>query len=174
MIRSLAPPDTLGGGVVLDPDPPRHGPSRDLLARLARLERGEPEPAAPAAAPAPAAAQPRSSRSRPPRSRSRSACATPATSRRPTGVPADELAALRAHDRIARLGRDMHIHRDALDDVARRVTALIERDGPLTIASLRDELQTSRRYAQALLELLDAERVTLRVGDERVLRKKSG
>ena len=43
VIRSLAPPDTLGGGVVLDPDPPRHGPSRDLLARLARLERGEPE-----------------------------------------------------------------------------------------------------------------------------------
>ena len=49
VIRSLAPPDTLGGGVVLDPDPPRHGPSRDLLARLARLERGEPEPKAPPA-----------------------------------------------------------------------------------------------------------------------------
>ena len=47
MIRSLAPPDTLGGGVVLDPDPPRHGPGRDLLARLARLERGEPEPEPP-------------------------------------------------------------------------------------------------------------------------------
>ena len=47
VIRSLAPPDTLGGGVVLDPAPRRHGPSRDLLARLARLERGEPEPEAP-------------------------------------------------------------------------------------------------------------------------------
>ena len=68
----------------------------------------------------------------------------------------------------------MHIHRDALADVARRVTALIERDGPLTLAALRDELQTSRRYAQALLEALDAERVTLRVGDERVLRQQVG
>ena len=67
----------------------------------------------------------------------------------------------------------MHIHRDALAEVARRVTALIERDGPLTLAALRDELQTSRRYAQALLEALDAERVTLRIGDERVLRRKS-
>src|SRR4051812_45897228 len=37
VIRSLAPPDTLGGGVVLDPAPPRHGPSRDPLARLVRL-----------------------------------------------------------------------------------------------------------------------------------------
>ena len=59
VIRSLAPPDTLGGGVVLDPDPPRHGPSRDLLARLARLERGEPEPEAPPAPePEPAALVP--------------------------------------------------------------------------------------------------------------------
>ena len=49
---------------------------------------------------------------------------------------------------------------------------MIERDGSITIASLRDELQTSRRYAQALLELLDAQRVTLRVGDERVLRRR--
>ena len=63
VIRSLAPPDTLGGGVVLDPAPRRHGPSRDLLARLARLERGEPEPevepAAPVAAPALAPLDPR-------------------------------------------------------------------------------------------------------------------
>jgi selenocysteine-specific elongation factor len=67
----------------------------------------------------------------------------------------------------------MHLHRDALDELTRRVSSLIERDGDVTIASLRDELHTSRRYAQALLELLDAERVTLRVGDARVLRKKS-
>ena len=91
--------------------------------------------------------------------------------------PPDEdtaaLAALREHGRIVRLGRDMHLHRDALDDLAERVRGLVERDGEVTIATLRDELHTSRRYAQALLELLDAERVTLRVGDARVLRKKS-
>ena len=85
--------------------------------------------------------------------------------------PAD-LEALRAHGRVERLGRTMHIHADALAEVQRRVVAVIERDGSITIASLRDELQTSRRYAQALLELLDAQRVTLRVGDERVLRRR--
>jgi selenocysteine-specific elongation factor len=175
VIRSLAPPDTLGGGVVLDPDPPRHGPSRDLLARLARLERGEPEPAAPAPAPA-----------EPPAAKSALAPLSPAALElearlRAAGhepppdaeLPAEALTALRAHGRITRLGRGMHIHRDALADVARLVTTMIERDGPLTLAALRDELGTSRRYAQALLEALDAERVTLRVGDERVLRKKS-
>jgi selenocysteine-specific elongation factor len=173
VIRSLAPPDTLGGGVVLDPDPPRHGPSRDLLARLARLERGEPEPAAPEppAAPAPAPTlAPLSAAALALEEQLRAAGAEPPLD---AGLPPGDLAALRAHGRITRLGRGMHIHRDALAEVAERVSALIERDGPLTLAALRDELQTSRRYAQALLEALDAERVTLRVGDERVLRRRS-
>ena len=172
VIRALAPPDTLGGGIVLDPDPPRHGPSRDLLARLARRERGEPDP------------QPEpSTGSEPPESSSRAPLSEEALAveerLRDAGLqpPADdapaELAALREHGRVVRLGRDMHIHREAVAELTRTVTALVERDGSVTIASLRDELGTSRRYAQALLELLDAERVTLRVGDERVLRKKS-
>jgi selenocysteine-specific elongation factor len=171
VIRSLAPPDTLGGGVVLDPAPPRHGPSRDLLARLARLERGEPEPAAPEPAPAAAPAptlEPLSPAALALEERLREAAHEPPLD---AELPAAELAALRAHGRIIRFGRGMHIHSDTFAAAAIGVTAMIERDGPLTLATLRDELQTSRRYAQALLELLDAQRVTLRVGDERVLRR---
>ena len=171
VIRSLAPPDTLGGGVVLDPDPPRHGPSRDLLARLARLERGEPEPPRQAPAPEPprrAEPEPLSPAALELEQRLREAGLEP-----PPDEDAAALAALRDHGRIVRLGRDMHLHRDTLDDLTRTVAELIRRDGDVTIATLRDKLHTSRRYAQALLELLDAERVTLRVGDARVLRKKS-
>jgi selenocysteine-specific elongation factor len=194
VIRSLAPPDTLGGGVVLDPDPRRHGPGRDLLARLARLERGEPEPEPstrkPSHPPDPSSRvelQPQPSTRKPshPPDPSLRVALTPAALAleerlRASGLepPPDdapvELAALREHGRIVRLGRDMHLHRDALEALTQRVTNLIHKDGSVTIATLRDELHTSRRYAQALLELLDAERVTLRVGDERVLRKKSG
>jgi selenocysteine-specific elongation factor len=174
VIRSLAPPDTLGGGVVLDPHPARHGPSRDLLARLARLERGEPEPAPPAPEPEPAPRvdepPPLSPSALELEERLRAAGFEPPADDE-LGAP-DDLAALHAHGRITRLGRGMHIHRDALAEVAARVTAMIQRDGPLTLAALRDELDTSRRYAQALLEALDAERVTLRVGDERVLRRR--
>src|SRR4051794_35228555 len=57
--RPLPPPDTRGGGGVLDPAPRRHGRGRDLLARLARLERGAPpEPPVPAPVLAPAPAPP--------------------------------------------------------------------------------------------------------------------
>jgi selenocysteine-specific elongation factor len=45
----------------------------------------------------------------------------------------------------------------------------------VTLGRLRDELGTSRKFAQALLEHLDAARVTLRLADDRrVLRSRSG
>jgi selenocysteine-specific elongation factor len=170
VIRSLAPPDTLGGGVVLDPAPRRHGPSRALTAHLAALERGEtpvddppPPPAREAPAPPPLTAS-----------------ALAAEARLHVAEPpldsefdAADLAALRAHGRIVRLGPAMHVHTEALAAVRARIVAAIERDGAITLAGARDELGTSRKYAQAYLEHLDGERVTIRRGEQRVLRRRS-
>jgi selenocysteine-specific elongation factor len=176
VIRSLAPPDTLGGGVVLDAAPLRHGPSRDLLARLARIERGEPEPVPPPAAPAPPAAAPAApsplgAAALAAEERLRAAGHEPPADAE-LGAAPEDLAALRAHGRAVRLGRGRHVHADALAAVRERVEARIARDGSITLGGLRDELGTSRQYAQALLEALDAARVTLRVGEERVLRRR--
>jgi selenocysteine-specific elongation factor len=171
VIRSLAPPDTLGGGTVLDPSPRRHGPSRGLTARLARLERGEPEPApepAPAAAPArePAALGPVA---RAIEEELRAAGAEP-----PLDADLDapaELAALRDAGRIVRLGPTMHVHVEPLAAVRARLVALLEGEGEVTLARFRDELGTSRKYAQALLEQFDRERLTVRRGEARVQRR---
>jgi selenocysteine-specific elongation factor len=67
----------------------------------------------------------------------------------------------------------MHVHRAALDDVRARVVAIATAEGSITLARLRDELDTSRRYAQALLEALDAERVLLRLPDDRRILRRS-
>ena len=172
VIRSLAPPDTLGGGVVLDPAPRRHGPSRDLLARLAALERGEQPAPPPAAGPAPPAPPPELTPSAlAVEERLRAAGAEPPPDAALDATP-DDLAALRAHGRAVRLGRSMHVHLEAVAAVEARIVAAIERDGSITLAGARDELGTSRKYAQAYLEHLDAARVTLRRGDERVLRRR--
>jgi selenocysteine-specific elongation factor len=40
---------------------------------------------------------------------------------------------------------------------------------PATVSQLRQELQTSRRVLVPLLEKLDRERATRRVGDQRIL-----
>jgi selenocysteine-specific elongation factor len=83
------------------------------------------------------------------------------------------LAELRSAGRAVRLDRTMHVHRAALDAVRDRVVAIVSKEESITLARLRDELDTSRRYAQALLEALDADRVTLRLPDDRRILRRS-
>ncbi|MFH2101874.1 MAG: selenocysteine-specific translation elongation factor [Chloroflexota bacterium] len=53
------------------------------------------------------------------------------------------------------------------------VREIIEKQGQITLAEVRDAFNTSRRYAQALLEHLDAIGMTYRHGDYRKIRKQS-
>ena len=87
----------------------------------------------------------------------------------------DRLRALEGAGQAVRVGRSLHFHHEPLAALEERVVALAQRDGQATIAAVRDELGTSRKYAQALLEHLDAARVTLRLPDDRrVLRRRGG
>jgi selenocysteine-specific elongation factor len=175
VIRRIAPPDTLGGGTILDAHARKHGPSRDTLARLERLARGEEVPPPPSHAPVPVAPVDReappalSDRALALERRLRDAGLEPPLEAE-LGDEAAELGALRAAGRVVRVARNLHYHADALAEARERVVARIERDGQVTIAQLRDELGTSRKFAQALLEHLDGEKVTRRVGDAHVLR----
>jgi selenocysteine-specific elongation factor len=176
VVRRIAPPDTLGGGEILDPAARRHGPGRDVLARLARLARGEAPAPAPAPAPPPVAVPP----APPPLSpaalaleaRLRAAGSRPPARSELDPDQAAELGALRAAGRAVRVGRDLHFHPDALGPLRDRVVALIEERGAITLGEVRDELATSRKFAQALLEHFDAERVTRREGNAHVLRRR--
>jgi selenocysteine-specific elongation factor len=172
VVRSIAPADTLGGGRILDPHARRHGPSTDVTVRLTQLARGEDV----------------RMRGQSPDSQVRMRGRTS----EPLGADADRLlerlkgfgheppphdtftaeeqrllAQLRHAGKAERVG-PFTFHPDVLADVHERVVAIMRDEGSITLARLRDELHTSRRYAQALLEHLDAQRVTRRIGDERV------
>jgi selenocysteine-specific elongation factor len=177
VVRSVAPPDTLGGGIVLDARARRHGRRPEIVARLERRARGEPEPAtAPppvVAAQAPSAAPVLGAEALALAQRLLEAGHEPPALAELGG--AAELPALRAAGVAVRVGRDRYAHRDALAAVAVRVAAIVDAEGAITLARLRDELGTSRKHAQALLEHLDAARVTKRLPDDsRVLRRRPG
>ena len=180
VVRSVAPPDTLAGGTVLDPRARRHGRRADVLAGLERIRRGEPEPApAPAAAPASAAPDPAtaSGPALEPAAIELSARLLAAghepLSRAQLGADAAHLPGLIQAGVAVRIGRDLYAHRDALAVVADRVGAIVADEGAVTLARLRDELATSRKYAEALLEHLDQARFTKRLPDDRrVLRRR--
>jgi selenocysteine-specific elongation factor len=177
VVRSVAPPDTLAGGTVLDPGARRHGRRPDVLARLERLRRGEPEPApAPpgqaAAAPAGPAGPALDSDAIELAERLLAAGHEP-LSRAQLGSATAHLPALITAGVAVRIGRDLYAHRDALAIVADRVGVIISGEGAVTLARLRDELGTSRKYAEALLEHLDQARYTKRLPDDRrVLRRR--
>jgi len=61
--------------------------------------------------------------------------------------------------------------RQAYDEMTARIVEHLRAHGTVTLAQVRDMFSTSRKYAQAFLEHLDEQRITRRVGDERVLRK---
>jgi selenocysteine-specific elongation factor len=172
VIRQIAPPDTLGGGEILDARARKHGPSRELLARLERLARGEGEPAA-------VPAQSPRTRQAPVVELTPGALALEQRLRDagfepPLDAALDvgDLAALRAAGRAIRVSKTLHYHADVLADVRRRVVTLADRTGgAINLAQLRDELGTSRKFAQALLEHLDAAKVTVRRGDEHFVRR---
>ncbi len=58
----------------------------------------------------------------------------------------------------------------AYREMADRILGRMKQNGKITVAEVRDMFGTSRKYAMAFMEHLDEQKITRRVGDERVLR----
>jgi selenocysteine-specific elongation factor len=78
---------------------------------------------------------------------------------------------LEREGKLVRLGRGFVVGMRAYEEARRMLVDELERSGSITLGRFRDLLGTSRRSAQLLLERFDADRLTRRVGDERVLRR---
>jgi len=83
------------------------------------------------------------------------------------------LNALLRSGELVRLAPKVIYHRDTLEAARAAVAGLLERRGSVTIAELRDRLDLSRKYAQAILEYFDRTGYTKRVGDRHVLAKRA-
>jgi selenocysteine-specific elongation factor len=90
------------------------------------------------------------------------------------GLAREDLIALTELGEIINAGEGIYVTPAALAVVEARVLAAIDQDGSIDLATYRDLVQTSRKYAQAMLELLDQRRVTRRVGDRRVRYRSAG
>jgi selenocysteine-specific elongation factor len=69
---------------------------------------------------------------------------------------------------LVRLAPKVTYHRATVEAARLAVAGLLERRGAVTIAELRDRLDLSRKYAQAILEHFDKTGFTKRVGDRHV------
>jgi len=84
------------------------------------------------------------------------------------------LTAMADERQIVQVTDGLFFTRSAFEEMRAHVVDLIRSQGPITVAQARDRLGTTRKFALALLEHLDAARVTRRQRDERVLGSKVG
>jgi selenocysteine-specific elongation factor len=70
--------------------------------------------------------------------------------------------------KVIRIADWLYLTPISLDVLLQTVYSLLEGEGTLTVSRLREELQTSRKYALAYVDYLDTLRITRRIGDLRV------
>lgn len=70
---------------------------------------------------------------------------------------------------LEKVSEDVVFRVDVYEAMVTKVKADLKEGGTITVAEVRDKFQTSRKYALALMEHLDAIGLTVRVGDERRL-----
>src|SRR5438876_5218924 len=87
-----------------------------------------------------------------------------------TGANEELVRALAQRGDIVRVSDDIAFSKSAYESAVAMVKEIIAANGSVTVAQLRDRMSASRRPVLALLEHLDAQRVTRRVGDARTLR----
>jgi len=81
---------------------------------------------------------------------------------------AQKIVTLMLRDKVlVKISEDLVFHQSALADLKRKVSALKASTPKIDVARFKDLTGVSRKYAIPLLEYLDRERVTRRVGDSR-------
>jgi selenocysteine-specific elongation factor len=90
----------------------------------------------------------------------------------PTDQPPDPelLSHLQERGDVVKVNESVVFTAAAYEDMAGRIIEHLNANGSVTVADARTIFGTSRKYVLPLLEYLDQQRITRRVGDERVLR----
>jgi selenocysteine-specific elongation factor len=85
-------------------------------------------------------------------------------------IRAQKIVTLLLRDKVLiKISEELVFHQNALLDLRRKIAALKTTTPKIDVARFKDLTGVSRKYAIPLLEYLDRERVTRRVGDERVI-----
>ena len=85
-------------------------------------------------------------------------------------VRAQKIVTLLLRDRVLiKISEELVFHQNALNELRQKLAALKATSPKIDVARFKELTGVSRKYAIPLLEYLDRERVTRRVGDERVI-----
>jgi selenocysteine-specific elongation factor len=87
------------------------------------------------------------------------------------GPALDVLRLLVEDGRLIKVKEELYFHRPAVEDLKVRLVAYLKENGAITTPQFKDMTGASRKYVIPLAEFFDTTKVTIRVGDNRQLRK---
>ncbi len=90
----------------------------------------------------------------------------------PDGNGADILGVLLKEGILIKVKEDLYFHSKLLEELKEKLISFLQKNGEINTAQFKDMTGASRKYSIPLIEYFDHEQVTVRVGDNRVLRKK--
>jgi selenocysteine-specific elongation factor len=94
------------------------------------------------------------------------------------GVDPAELREVLAHlerdGSLVRAPGELWFDRVAVDELRAKLSAHLEKHGRIETTAYKELIGTTRKYAVPLMELFDAEHLTVRRGETRVLRRRPG
>ncbi|MGC9141385.1 MAG: SelB C-terminal domain-containing protein [Caldimicrobium sp.] len=75
--------------------------------------------------------------------------------------------------RLVKLTEKIVVHKRYLEEIERKVREFFQKNSELTVSDFKKIVGegVSRKYLIPMLEYLDKQKITLRLGDKRVLRK---
>ena len=90
------------------------------------------------------------------------------------GLIRELLEVLIREGELVKINEDLYFYRAALDDLREKISAHIRATGGLDAQGFKNLTGLSRKFSIPLLEYFDKIKVTLRVGDQRILRERQG
>lgn len=72
---------------------------------------------------------------------------------------------------LVKMKDDLYFHHQAVDELSARMVSFLHEHKEMTPTQFKDLSQVSRKFAIPLLEYFDGKKITMRIGDKRVLRK---
>lgn len=80
------------------------------------------------------------------------------------------LSVLEKEGKIVKIKEEMYFSTDFIKSVKEQLVKRLKNEGSITPSKFQEITKTSRKYNIPLLEYFDREKITLRIGDQRVLR----
>ena len=85
-------------------------------------------------------------------------------------LDAELLNMLLQEGKVVKVGEGVIFSNFAYEEMVKQIIEHIKNHGRITVAEVRDMFQTSRKYAVSLMEYLDDQKITRRIGNERLLK----